>query len=232
MKPLTKPLFVIGDIHGCLQELLQLLNYWNEEKEQLVFIGDYIDRGVDSYGVLKKVKELVETKGAWALKGNHEDLFIHANNHSTEQLCLANGGQQTLESFPTQQDGSNQTVASVKSQFPELNQFINNLPEFIETEQVVLVHAGIEPFVKNWQNFPDECLWIRESFHQNKTIDRRLIIFGHTPTSYLNKNTATHTWQNDNKLGIDGGCVFGGQLHGVRVTTTGILTDVVSIDRV
>ena len=50
MRRMHKPLFVIGDIHGCLSELLELLlNHGDDENEQLVFIGDYIDRGPDSF---------------------------------------------------------------------------------------------------------------------------------------------------------------------------------------
>ena len=93
--------FVIGDIHGHFDELVELLKSWDEAAEQLVFLGDYIDRGPDSSKVVALVKELVETKGAIALKGNHEDMlkeFLEDPIFNAEHYLLQ-GGYQTMLSY-------------------------------------------------------------------------------------------------------------------------------------
>ncbi|GAK02244.1 serine/threonine protein phosphatase [Geomicrobium sp. JCM 19037] len=64
--------FIIGDIHGNYDELLQLLTHWDPATETLIFLGDYIDRGPDSLQVVRHVMQLVK-EGAIALKGNHEE---------------------------------------------------------------------------------------------------------------------------------------------------------------
>lgn len=221
--------FVIGDVHGCLDELNELLMHHNPKTEQLVFIGDYIDRGPDSFGVLKRVSDLVYNHGAWALRGNHEELFLNADTVVDEELYLQNGGDSTYRSFPIEYDYWTSRHEQVNDAFPDVVTFIDSLPYFIETEHVIFAHAGIDPFDDYWQNSPKDCLWIRDFFHHSPTVDTRNVVFGHTPTQYLNQDESDDVWHKDNKLGIDGGCVFGGTLHGVKLTTKGDVTNIVSI---
>lgn len=224
-----KDFFVVGDVHGCLVELEELLTHWDRESEQLVFIGDYIDRGKDSYGVLKLVKSLVNAYGAWALKGNHEDMFLSIEDTSSERFFVENGGKKTYDSFPLNKESDKPKYVQIREDFPDIVGFMEGLPIYIDTDVFIFVHAGITPYKKDWKNYPEDCLWIRDSFHRGKTNDRRKIVFGHTPTMYLNDTGRSTVWVNDNKVGIDGGCVFGGQLHGVRFSANGTLNSIISV---
>lgn len=221
MKTDFKHFFVVGDVHGCFDELVELLEVHDPKTEQLVFIGDFIDRGPKSYDVLRLVSDLVNNHGAWAVKGNHEDLFLNADTTVDEELYLLNGGDSTYKSFPIEFDYWTTRHEQVVNKFPDVVDFMRHLPNFIETEHVIFAHAGIDPFDRDWQDTPKDCLWIRDFFHFNPTVDERMIVFGHTPTMHLNKDASTDVWASDNKLGIDGGCVFGGELHGVRLNLTG-----------
>lgn len=105
-------IFAIPDIHGRLDLLLTLLGILREVKkldlesgdDKLIFLGDYVDRGTDSYGVLKEIRHLATEypKTVVALAGNHEWLMIDGCTKDQDRfyLWLANGGGRTLESFP------------------------------------------------------------------------------------------------------------------------------------
>jgi serine/threonine protein phosphatase 1 len=83
----------IGDIHGCLEQLKQLIDKLPKDK-QLVFLGDYIDRGPDSAGVISFLRALSTERDCVFLSGNHEDMML-----SNQDLWLINGGYQALLSY-------------------------------------------------------------------------------------------------------------------------------------
>lgn len=96
---------IFGDLHGCLTELEKMMSYFTDqkiydaEKDMLVFLGDYIDRGENPYGVIKKVRELqAENKNVIALKGNHEDMALNYIN-KMERTWLFNGYDTTINSY-------------------------------------------------------------------------------------------------------------------------------------
>lgn len=69
--------FVIGDIHGCYETFISLIQkYWNPRTHKLVLLGDLIDRGTNSLAMIRKAKELEKQKNAIVLRGNHEDIFL------------------------------------------------------------------------------------------------------------------------------------------------------------
>ena len=95
-------LIAIGDIHGCLKTLDVLLEQLSPGADDtLVFVGDYIDRGPDSKGVIDRCLELNESHECIFLRGNHEVFFLnHLNgNHQDSDVWHLNGGVQTLESY-------------------------------------------------------------------------------------------------------------------------------------
>ena len=88
-------IFVIGDIHGCLDEFKRLVNKidWNPEKDRIILLGDYIDRGPDSKGVVDYVLEIMElSPRIQCLMGNHEALFLDYLSGDDRGLFLYNGG--------------------------------------------------------------------------------------------------------------------------------------------
>lgn len=105
--PLSTPI-AIGDVHGCLAELDELLAQLPPHRH-LVFLGDYVDRGPDNRGVLARVRALVEARRATALLGNHDQLMIDSLLNADEgarDIWLRNGGQATLDNYASEAEAA------------------------------------------------------------------------------------------------------------------------------
>jgi serine/threonine protein phosphatase 1 len=218
-----KRTLVISDIHGeikLFERLLADVNY-NSSQDQLILLGDYVDRGPNSRKVLEKVIEL-KSDGALVLKGNHEDMMIKAlttdEEHSWKNWIHRNGGRKTLESY-----GLNESefVVQEEEQFikPMLHDetldrhlnFIQKLDHFIELEEYIFVHAGVHPIQPLEETDPYTFMWIREEFYSAYS-GQKTIVFGHTPAMHLHGKHSIFFGKN-RIIGIDGGAVFGGQLN-------------------
>jgi serine/threonine protein phosphatase 1 len=193
----------ISDIHGCLKTFRALV----EEKVQLTtgdtlyLLGDYIDRGPNSKGVIDYILELQGTGyQVKCLTGNHEKMLLDAlKDRAKRDLFLRNGGKQTMESYGL-------TFSEILLH-PHLK-FYNSLKYFIETEDYILVHAGLNFRKDNPFLDTDSMLWIRDWYNRmDKTkLDGKIIVHGHTPQSVdkikkLHENMATNQYMN-----IDVGC--------------------------
>ena len=99
---------------------------------------------------------------------------------------------------------------------------------YYEWEEYLFVHAGVDLTKKDWRQTSDrDFLWIREPFHTGKNNTGKMIVFGHTITPMLYGDMqTTDLWYGDNLIGIDGGAVFGGSLHGVVFDQSGIVQDI------
>ncbi|MFW5955273.1 MAG: metallophosphoesterase, partial [Rhodothermales bacterium] len=94
-------LYAIGDIHGCAETLWNLLDELNVgPDDHLVFIGDYIDRGPDSHGVIAGLIDLSDTVRCTFLRGNHEKLLLDYLDFGDFNSWLMNGAEETLRSYP------------------------------------------------------------------------------------------------------------------------------------
>lgn len=224
--------FAISDIHGHFSKLEELLKHWDPERQQLVFIGDYIDRGPESIHVLRKIKSLVENHGAVATMGNHEDMFLlWLDGHEyLDNYYLHGQGSTTTTSFLIDLMITNKIAmpldvtasvirALINEHFSELISFLRNLPHYYETESHLFVHAGINPMLRDWKNSTQQdFLWIREMFLFQKHELKQTIVFGHTNTSLLHgEDHFTKPWVNvrERKIGIDGGAGSNKHLNGV-----------------
>ena len=168
----------ISDIHGCLLTFKALL----EEKVQftksdtLYLLGDYIDRGPDSKGVIDYILKLqADGFKVHCLRGNHEQMLLDAlQNRNRVSRFKMNGGRQTMQSYNcTLQDFQNH---------PHLD-FYKNLDYYIELDKYYLVHAGFE-FRGGGAFFQVErMLWIRDWYHDidKSQLDGKIIVHGHTP---------------------------------------------------
>ncbi|KOY80886.1 metallophosphoesterase [Lysinibacillus macroides] len=231
-------ILAISDIHGELtmfEELLLKANY-HPMKDQLFLLGDYIDRGPASSGVLNLVGEL-QAQGARVLLGNHEAIMLHAcrSGHTKPWnhwvgLC---GGEATLASYGYQLTDfdeaiQNQTLPSFIQTLPKLEEhlkLIETFETYIELEDVIFVHGGVVPGVALSETDPLQFLWIREEFHAGYQ-GEKTVIFGHTPTYRLHHNPTDYRvyFGENNIIGIDGGAVFGGQLHAFEWPSRKILS--------
>lgn len=231
-----KSYFVVGDIHGCFQEANALVESIHQE-EQLIFLGDYIDRGPASSEALAYIKQKV-SGGAVALKGNHEDMFLNfmKEPEHNASLYMPQGGYQTFMSYGYKNIDPRPLTQSFLTDFPEDYDFIAKLPLYYETAEFIFVHAGVSPFVDDWKETSDaDFMWIREWFHNSPTTTDKTVVFGHTPTIYLHSDKCSSIWESKDgsKIGIDGGMVFGHKLHALKITEDGENTTIInySIDK-
>ncbi len=192
-------IIAIGDIHGCLRPLENLLDKIpiNWEADYLVFLGDYIDRGPDSRLVLDTLISLKDTYGERiiCLLGNHEWMFLRYLQGHDQYLYLLNGGDVTLAQF------SKDDIVRVPHEYIC---FLESLLPYWETEDYIFVHAGLRPGVSLERQRLEDLLWIRAEFIYSEYEWGKLVVFAHTPVA---KPLIL-----PNKIGIDTGCVYGGEL--------------------
>lgn len=221
---------VCSDIHGK-NHLLNILLKQKAETETVLFLGDYCDRGKDSFLVMTKVKELVETGKAFAIRGNHDQMFLDFLDDPEEMAhyYYSQGGRYTIESFF---EGINPSItftlrytpqhlaSIILKEHQELIQFIRNLPYTIEMGKWLFVHAGVKPYSPNWKDSTplNQFTWIREEFYLRKNETGKHIMFGHTSSKHLPMHN-TPIWfnQSEDVFGIDGGAGSTGCLNGVRI---------------
>jgi len=206
--------YIVGDIHGCVQELEVLVaGLPLQTDDRLVFLGDYIDRGPGSREVVDLLLRLraEQTCQLTFLKGNHEDMFLDflgKNGHFGEGF-LDNGGQATLRSYRIPYGVTGQEAA--ESLPPEHLQFFQELETFTVVEQVLCVHAGVNPLLPLGEQHVEEMLWIRQEFLTNPHLLPYTVVFGHTPHRAVRFDLPY-------KVGIDTGLVYGGKLSCLEVT--------------
>lgn len=197
---------VIGDVHGCYNELKDLISILEEEGEykkgidKLIFLGDYIDRGDNSRLVIEFIRNLQENnENVIALMGNHEDMLLGYLDEGDDSW-LWNGYKSTMDSYK-----------NFDKQFDDDVRWIRNLPLYHEDKHFVYVHAGIDPYKPMKKQSRNTLLWVREPFIYSMKEYRKKVIFGHTPTISLTEEyKPIYTFTKN--IGIDTACVFGGAL--------------------
>ena len=223
--------YVIGDVHGKAGMLEDLLKTWDGQT-QLLFLGDLIDRGEDSRRVLEMVKELVDNQGAICLSGNHEYMFLTWLDDPEESYdhYRRNGGDTTITSIlgrplDAPVDGV-EDAKRVATEAADLVEFIRQMPFVVETDKYIFVHAGIDLTLDDWRETTDyKKVWLRKPFHEAENHTGKIIVFGHTPVYGLlqqERGTAELWTTEDGKVGMDGGAVYGGVLHGIVFTDQGM----------
>lgn len=194
----SERVFIIGDIHGCLGMLKRLMDKidWRPDRDRLIFLGDYIDRGEDSKGVVDFVLVLL-TKSSFVhcLLGNHENGFLNFLSGGDIKTFLINGGEPTLRSY--QRDGEILIP-------PDHISFYQSLHPWIELEDYYVVHAGFRPGVEINDQSLEDLIWIRDPFIYSDYDFGKRVIFGHTP---FYEPLVT-----PNKIGLDTGAVYGNRL--------------------
>ena len=223
-----KRMLAISDIHGDLEKLERLLGLvqYDKDRDQLLLLGDYVDRGQHSKAVLDKVIHL-KGEGAIALIGNHEKMMIDAFNGDPKNLkrWYYNGGIKTLQNYGYVIEKEESEYWYNTDEMPELIQMnddirthielLKEFPYYYETDTHVFVHAGVHPELPLESTESHTLVWIREEFHKGYK-GEKTIIFGHTPTKYLHESNDVYFGDN-NIIGIDGGCAYGGRLYCLEV---------------
>jgi len=182
--------WIIPDVHGCLLTLKALVEelIGFSKEDSLILLGDLIDRGPDSKGVMDYIMNLQSADyNITVLRGNHEDYmvkviqaertksalkrFLHRPSSASKEWCF-HGGTETLSSF-----GSKKPL-DIPTHYID---WIEKMPYYIETEKYLIVHAGFN--FKNEDIFADKrsMMWIREFEADPLQLNGRRIIHGHVP---------------------------------------------------
>lgn len=193
----TSAIFAIGDSHGCVDELRALLGKIDPKPgDTVVFLGDYIDRGPDSKGVIDVVRGYQpEGVRVVALKGNHEDMMERALlDKNLLEWWYRNGGEATVQSY----GGS----------IPEdARAWCRALPLTYRADGHFFCHAGVHPNATLDEQDEESLLWIRSKFLLSRKDFGARIVHGHTPSDKVEVEP--------NRINVDTGCVYGGHLTAV-----------------
>jgi serine/threonine protein phosphatase 1 len=136
----------------------------------------------------------------------------------------SNGGDKTINSFYERPSAFSYLPSYhadyIKTNFEKEISFLRTLPHYFEWNDFVCVHAGVNLAYSDWKKTSiKDFRWIRKAFHYMRNESGKFFIFGHELTRYLNKDKSNEIWISPcrTKIGIDGGAVFGGLLHGLIV---------------
>jgi serine/threonine protein phosphatase 1 len=197
--------YALSDIHGCLDKLERLvarcLTDAKAEPARFAFLGDYIDRGPDSRGVLDFLIDLQGRRpgAVVCLCGNHEDMAINAYDDPNEidQWVVSNGGDKALLSYGV----------TAPSQLPARHvDWMRALPTHHDDGRRFFVHAGIDPSRQLDRQDRYDLLWMREPFLSDPRDHGRFIVHGHTPLKDGRPDLRA------NRVNIDTAAVLGGPL--------------------
>lgn len=190
-------ILAVSDVHGEVEKLERVLEdaQYDPTKDQLVLLGDYIDRGPHSKEVIELVMELVE-EGAIALKGNHEDMWFQAFLEEDWDEWIQDIGLATFHSYEGDIDLMKEHIHWLRK----------HLLMYYETEDYIFVHAGLEPETPlEWQD-EEIMLWIR---NYDRIDLGKIVVHGHTPVRNVE--------QVEDQLFIDTGASMGGKLSLVEL---------------
>tara|TARA_B110000196_G_C21149722_1_gene668827 strand:- start:3349 stop:4065 length:717 start_codon:yes stop_codon:yes gene_type:complete len=218
-------IFAIGDIHGCLNQLISLheniFNYkeFKKEEDLIIYLGDYIDRGKESKQVISEIIDL-RNKGFKTeyIKGNHDEMMIGFlfNKINNLEQWLNFGADQTFRSYDIEivdfiKDGFDDHVMDQlrKTLMEKLGinhiNFFTNLKLKLSISQYLFVHAGIDPKKKLEDQTKEDYLWSRSDDFFNKEFKtEKIIVHGHTPEKDIADLPG--------RINVDTGCYFSGKL--------------------
>lgn len=220
-------LYAIGDIHGHLDKLKQVHDWIARDQAKngpatIVHVGDLVDRGPDSKGVIDYLIAGRDRGEDWVvLKGNHDrmmSLYLQAEPQRDPRLRSEFdwlhprlGGIETLESYGLNTDTAPYDLhKAARSAVPQAHfAFLQDMPILHQQGDVACVHAGIRPGLPLDQQVEDDLIWIRDEFHLSRADHGPLIIHGHTPVDEV--------LHYGNRVNIDTGAAYGGPLSAIVV---------------
>ncbi len=213
--PRGQRVYAIGDVHGCLDQLRALHQAVAEDlaarpvaSSTLIHLGDYVDRGPDSAGVVRLLLEGPMPAGIGNvvnLTGNHEEMMLAALDDRSPPVVrhwLMNGGGATLDSFGLREEADPAIWAERLP--PRHVAFLRGLALTHRAGGYFFVHAGVRPDVPLSAQVRDDLLWIRQPFLSSTASFEAVVVHGHTPVPFPELRR--------NRIGIDTGAVVGGVL--------------------
>lgn len=220
-------IYAVGDIHGCLAQLVELEQLIVKDavaipgKKIVVYLGDYVDRGPNSAGVIDRL--MVRPTADFTricLAGNHEAMamsFLQRPHPKNEWLDF--GGRETLESYGIELNTQRRTTPQklkfmIESHIPnEHIAFLGSRPLSFSVPGAVFVHAGLKPELPLERQEEKDMLWIREEFSNQDWSHLGVVVHGHTPTK--------EPIVSRGRICVDTGAYATGVLTAVRLTEGG-----------
>lgn len=205
-------LYAVGDPHGCTEKLDAIHALIAEDaaraaepERAIVYLGDYVDRGRDSRGVIARVLD-PPIAAAVHLCGNHEAMMLDALDRPGDEAALAlwlrNGGVATLLSYGL--TGEDEPATWAARLPPGHLAFLRGLARRHRVGGYLFVHAGVRPGVPLDAQDEQDLIWIREPFLSSDADHGAVVVHGHTPerAPVIRRN----------RIGLDTGAVYGGRL--------------------
>ncbi|MBN9235675.1 MULTISPECIES: metallophosphoesterase family protein [Phyllobacteriaceae] len=189
-------LYAIGDVHGRLDLLTAMHERIAAELERdrpadwrIVHLGDYVDRGPDSKGVIDFLIAAQQRDPRMiALAGNHDIGFLDfLAMPDAEGLFARYGGRETALSYGVAIDFSDPASVEqgwkdlVRAVSPEQRRFLHELPYSASFGDFFFCHAGVRPGIALERQAHDDLIWIRTAFHNHPGLYEKIIVHGHTP---------------------------------------------------
>ncbi len=216
--PASRRVYAVGDIHGHSEKLRRLLGKILAEAEvwrgrtELIFVGDYVDRGPDSRGVIELLLDLPKTVTAHFIRGNHEQALLDfLSDPSDYPVWHRFGADETLLSYGVQppdvstiselRDARTRFAAALPARH---KQFFAALVPSVTIGDYHFVHAGVRPGVPLSRQTDQDLMWIREEFLLSEEKHGKIIVHGHTPYP--------EPVQRPNRIGVDTGVYITGRL--------------------
>lgn len=180
--------FIVGDVHGCYYTLKKLLQNWDSDRQKLIFVGDYINKGKHSRKVVELVRELqYRYPGTVCIKGNHEYEMVRYIEDGTKNSDIKENFRNTLMDY------------DLRNKYRDDVKWMKRLPLYYDDGDIYVTHAGV-----NWlglRKFKENSSWCVLRYRGRLKRMSRLQVFGHTPTESkrpeLNKKS--------NAINIDSG---------------------------
>lgn len=186
--------YVIGDIHGrfdLFEALVAAIDADDREAGSAmttaVLLGDLVDRGADSAGVIRLARDWGQQRNVRYLAGNHEEMFLESfEDKEVLRHFLKHGGRETILSYGIpKKEFDKLSVSDMFDALPSLipledRQFLDSFEEMIIAGDYLFVHAGINPLVPLDQQTRKDMLWIRDRFLKHEGELPKVVVHGHT----------------------------------------------------
>ncbi len=220
-----RPIYAIGDVHGCLDALRELEQKiiadarGIDSRKLIVMLGDYVDRGPESAGVLDHL--LAAPPAGFdriCLAGNHEQLMLDVlEGRAKLERWRALGGEATLASYGIDSERLSRLGSSgedirdmIAAAVPDAHrEFLRELPVLLSTRLHVFVHAGLRPDLPAAEQSDQSLMSLRLKPEQAAQLPDRYIVHGHTPVSRIAME--------NRRVNVDTGACFTGRLSALRI---------------
>ena len=227
--PAGAALYVIGDIHGRSDLLAALLRKIDADAarlaadaaRELIFLGDYVDRGPDSRGVMDLIVEARRRPAPWsatALMGNHEQTLMQfLVDPDIWPSWSEFGARETLNSYgvpppprgSAPEDWAKASAALGEALPADHRALLRSMPLAVERGDYLCAHAGVRPGLPLEAQSEQDLLWIRDDFLRSERRLEKVIVHGHTP--------AEEAFVGDHRIGLDTGAYATGLLTAIRL---------------